>query len=146
MSLVSSVTDEIKNKLNTVLDYKENIRTSINEKGTEVSETDPLRVYSQKIDEIEPTNLQEKEINLNKNGTTIVEPDEEYNGLSRVTVNSDIGVDLNIYCQLEEPISKDGIWLQTNKDFSKVVFDLDIIRRRTMGLYYKSNACIFYSI
>lgn len=61
--------------------------------------------------------LQHKAVTLTGNSTEHVTPDPGFEGLKYVDIN--YTANLNIYSQLEEPESKEGIWLQTDQDLVK---------------------------
>ena len=59
--------------------------------------------------------LQEKSVDITNNGMTEVVPDSNYYGLSKVNINTNIVNKPNIFMQETEPETKEGIWLQANK-------------------------------
>ena len=67
--------------------------------------------------------VQEKIVNISKNGTTTVTPDADYDGLSKVTVNTDIPITqpVEVIEQLNMPIDKNQIIVPpSNRFMSKV--------------------------
>jgi len=63
-------------------------------------------------------NLQEKNVEITENGVTSITPDENYKGLSKVKIITDVGSggsNLNIFIQEEEPETKHGIWIQSSE-------------------------------
>ena len=64
--------------------------------------------------------LQEKSVDITDNGATEVVPDSNYYGLSKVNINTNVVNKPNIFMQETEPETKEGIWLQSNKQIDKV--------------------------
>ena len=63
--------------------------------------------------------LQDKEIVITNNGTQDITYDEEYDGLNKVTITTNVQstsgkTTLNIFTQDEEPETYDGIWVKDN--------------------------------
>lgn len=101
--------------------------------------------------------LQTKSYNFTTNQTIELSPDTGYDGFDSVvlTINVPVGEDLsaelteqeeiiarlktelenkagkpvkpNIFCQSTEPSKKDGIWLQTDKEFNKIYCDEQVV-------------------
>lgn len=89
-------------------------------------ETDVTMFRMARIGVHTPPTLQDKEVNITENGTRNIAADEGYDGLGNVQVSVQVestggsGGSLNVFMQENEPSVKDGIWLQSNKEFELV--------------------------
>lgn len=78
-------------------------------------------------------NLQEKSVTINNNTTTIIEADSEYQGLSKVNITTNVGINWNDYGYSNNPYVIDKIvedcntiknsWVATNTQFKISNYD-----------------------
>lgn len=79
-------------KLNYLKQTKTQIKTAIKNKGVDIEDTDTFRSYADKIDDIVVSKTQTKTQTITTNTTTTITPDTAsgYNGLSQVTITTNI--------------------------------------------------------
>lgn len=106
----------ISEKLEYLNETKEEIKTAIKNKGVTVADTDTFRSYADKIDDIVVSKTQSKSQTITTNTTTTITPDTAsgYNGLSNVTVITNIKTGLvvndNIRFNYNLAASKTQTW------------------------------------
>lgn len=77
-------------KLAKIKQTKAEIKDAIVNKGISVSDTEAFDTYSSKINSIVPSITQTKSQTITTNTTTTITPDSGYNGLSKVTITTNI--------------------------------------------------------
>ena len=77
-------------KLTKIKQTKEEIKAAIINKGVSISDTEAFDTYSSKINNIIPSMTQAKSQTITTNTTTTITPDSGYNGLSKVTITTNI--------------------------------------------------------
>lgn len=77
-------------KLTKIKQTKEEIKAAIINKGVSISDTEAFDTYSSKINNIVPSMTQPKNQTITTNTTTTITPDSGYNGLSKVTITTNI--------------------------------------------------------
>ena len=95
------------------------IKQAIINKGQTITSNDTFRSYVDKINNI--TTSEDLEAELSAQETVIQQ-------MKTALENKTAGgkVKLNIYTQTTEPTNKNGLWLQTNHSYEKIVFDENV--------------------
>lgn len=85
----------ISEKLEYLNETKEEIKTAIKNKGVTIADTDTFRSYADKITNLKTTpTLQAKSQTITSNTTTTISPDSDYDGLSNVTITTNVKTEL----------------------------------------------------
>lgn len=81
----------ISDKLTYLANVKQTIKNAIINKGQTIEDTDTFASYADKINDISTTpNLQAKSQTITSNGSTSITADSDYDGLSKVTVTTNV--------------------------------------------------------
>lgn len=115
----------IQQQINQLKKDKENLNTMLNTMGVETTGNETFTQLTPLVGKIvtDPI-LQDKSIEITENGTTNIVADEGYDGLYNVEIVTNVASDevnnMNLFIQEEEPNTKEGIWVKSDKTFTDV--------------------------
>lgn len=127
-----SSADQLRDNLTEIEDIKGQIRQAIIAKETEVPLDTPFSEYPQKIEDIQTK--EDLDNVLNTQDQKIAELEA---ALENKTASGK--VKLNIFMQETEPEIKNGIWLQSNKSFNKVISKENISIEPSYSVSFSDN-------
>ncbi len=126
-------------RTDTLTNFLTDVADSIREKNGN-SEPIACEDFDTEIESIQTGgSLQTKSITITNNGTTNITPDSGYDGMSRVSVETNVSGSstVNVYVQNDEPTSKNGVWIKTTNTYENRYLEYDP-RESTCGVDRKS--------